>query len=113
MDAVVFRETWKAIAVAINRHLYNEVATETKFSHQVYIVHVMQVEQSVELIVEHVMHVKLASCRVHAFIFNGSFVMVRQCCLEPTQQALPNPSPSSGEGIVIFGSFSAFSQNKL
>ncbi|KAL3137392.1 hypothetical protein ABBQ32_006915 [Trebouxia sp. C0010 RCD-2024] len=34
MDAVVFRETWKAIAVAINRHLYNEVATETKFSHQ-------------------------------------------------------------------------------
>lgn len=35
MDAVVFRETWKAIAVAINRHMYNEVATESKFSYQV------------------------------------------------------------------------------
>ena len=35
MDAVVFRDTWKAIALAINRHLYNEVATETRFSHQV------------------------------------------------------------------------------
>lgn len=40
MDAVVFRETWKAIAVAINRHLYNEVATETRFSHQVHNQHV-------------------------------------------------------------------------
>lgn len=40
MDAVVFRETWKAIAVAINRHLYNEVATETRFSHQVHSKHV-------------------------------------------------------------------------
>lgn len=34
LDAVVFRETWKAIAVAINRELYNEVATEAKFSFQ-------------------------------------------------------------------------------
>ena len=36
MDAVVFRETWKAIAVAVNRHLYNEVATEARFSYQVH-----------------------------------------------------------------------------
>ena len=36
MDAVVFRETWKAIAVAINRQMYNEVATETRFSYQVH-----------------------------------------------------------------------------
>lgn len=41
MDAVVFRETWKAIAVAINRHLYNEVATETRFSHQVHNKHLL------------------------------------------------------------------------
>lgn len=35
LDAVVFRDTWKAIAVAINRELYNDVATEAKFSFQV------------------------------------------------------------------------------
>lgn len=35
MDAVVFRETWKAIAVAINRRMFNDVATETRFSYQV------------------------------------------------------------------------------
>jgi len=35
MDAVVFRETWKAIAVAVNRRMYNDVATETKFTYQV------------------------------------------------------------------------------
>ena len=35
LDAVVFRDTWKAIAVAVNRELYNSVATEAKFSLQV------------------------------------------------------------------------------
>lgn len=37
LDAVVFRETWKAIAVAVNRQLYNEVATEARFSFQVIV----------------------------------------------------------------------------
>lgn len=35
LDAVVFRDTWKAIAVAINRELYNGIATEARFSFQV------------------------------------------------------------------------------
>ena len=41
MDAVVFRETWKAIAVAINRQMYNEVATETRFSYQVHCLQIL------------------------------------------------------------------------
>ena len=32
LDAVAFRETWRAIAVAANRLLYNDVATEARFS---------------------------------------------------------------------------------
>lgn len=46
MDAVVFREIWKAIAVAINRQMYNEVATETRFSYQVHYVHILSLQSS-------------------------------------------------------------------
>jgi hypothetical protein len=35
MDAVVFREVWRAFAVAANRLLYNDVATEAGFSQEV------------------------------------------------------------------------------
>eukprot|EP00884_Botryococcus_braunii_P018181 jgi/Botrbrau1/5046/Bobra.37_1s0012.1 len=32
MDQVVFREMWRAVAVAANRMMYNEIATEARFS---------------------------------------------------------------------------------
>ncbi|KAK9817674.1 hypothetical protein WJX72_000495 [[Myrmecia] bisecta] len=32
MDAVVFRDMWRAAAVAVNRLMYNDVATEARFS---------------------------------------------------------------------------------
>ena len=35
LDAVVFRDVWKAVALAVNYALYNEVATEALFSAQV------------------------------------------------------------------------------
>lgn len=35
LDAVAFREVWRAVAVALNRTLYNDVATEAAFSPQV------------------------------------------------------------------------------
>lgn len=35
LDAVCFREVWRAVAVALNRTLYNDVATEAGFSPQV------------------------------------------------------------------------------
>lgn len=47
MDAVVFRETWKAIAVAINRQMYNEVATETRFSYQVHCLQIFSLQSFV------------------------------------------------------------------
>lgn len=35
LDAVAFRDVWRAVAVAANRLLYNDVATEASFSAQV------------------------------------------------------------------------------
>lgn len=35
LDAVAFREVWRAVAVALNRTLYNDIATEAAFSPQV------------------------------------------------------------------------------
>ena len=35
LDAVVFRDTWRAVAIAVMRLLYNEVATEAQFSPEV------------------------------------------------------------------------------
>lgn len=35
LDAVAFRDVWRAVAVAANRLLYNDVATEASFSPQV------------------------------------------------------------------------------
>ena len=35
LDAVVFRDTWRAVAIAAMRLLYNEVATEAQFSPEV------------------------------------------------------------------------------
>mmetsp|Transcript_2464 Transcript_2464/g.6228 ORF Transcript_2464/g.6228 Transcript_2464/m.6228 type:complete len:730 (-) Transcript_2464:212-2401(-) len=32
LDAVVFRQTWRAVAAAINQILYNDIATEAQFS---------------------------------------------------------------------------------
>lgn len=37
LDAVAFREVWRAVAVALNRMLYNDVATEAAFSPQVHL----------------------------------------------------------------------------
>ncbi len=35
MDQVVFRDMWRAVAVAANRMMYNDVATEAQFSAEV------------------------------------------------------------------------------
>ncbi len=35
LDAVVFRDTWRAVAIAAMRLLYNEIATEAQFSPEV------------------------------------------------------------------------------
>jgi hypothetical protein len=35
LDSVVFRDVWKAVALAVNYALFNEVATEALFSAQV------------------------------------------------------------------------------
>lgn len=35
LDAVVFRDVWKAMAVAVNYAMFNDVATEAPFSPQV------------------------------------------------------------------------------
>lgn len=37
LDAVVFRDTWRAVAIAAMRLLYNEIATEAHFSPEVSI----------------------------------------------------------------------------
>ena len=35
LDSVLFRETWKGAAIALNRLMYNKLITESKFSPQV------------------------------------------------------------------------------
>ena len=35
LDAVVFRDTWRAVAIAAMRLLYNDIATEAQFSPEV------------------------------------------------------------------------------
>lgn len=35
LDAVAFREVWRCAAIALNRLLYNDVATEAHFSPEV------------------------------------------------------------------------------
>jgi hypothetical protein len=35
MDQVVFRDMWRAVAVAANRFMYNDIATEAQFSAEV------------------------------------------------------------------------------
>lgn len=35
LDAVLFRETWKGAAIALNRLIYNKLITESRFSPQV------------------------------------------------------------------------------
>ena len=35
LDAVVFRDTWRAVAIAVMRLLYNDIATEAQFSPEV------------------------------------------------------------------------------
>ncbi|KAK9861218.1 hypothetical protein WJX84_003647 [Apatococcus fuscideae] len=34
LDAVAFREVWRCAAIALNRLMYNDVATEARFSHE-------------------------------------------------------------------------------
>ncbi len=34
LDGVVFRDTWRAVAVAATRAMFNDVATEARFSEQ-------------------------------------------------------------------------------
>ena len=35
LDAVVFRDTWRAVAIAVMRLLFNDIATEAHFSPEV------------------------------------------------------------------------------
>ena len=35
LDSVAFREVWRSAAIALNRLLYNDVATEAHFSSEV------------------------------------------------------------------------------
>ena len=35
LDAVVFRDTWRAVAIAVMRLLFNDIATEAQFSPEV------------------------------------------------------------------------------
>ena len=39
LDAVVFRDTWRAVAVAAMRLLFNDIATEAQFSPEVSLPH--------------------------------------------------------------------------
>ena len=40
LDAVVFRDTWRAVAVAAMRLLFNDIATEAQFSPEVSYTHI-------------------------------------------------------------------------
>lgn len=51
LDAVVFSDTWRAAAIAITRTMFNDVATEARFSAEVLPTHFLAGASAIRILV--------------------------------------------------------------